>query len=379
MFCVPHKYRFYPTKAQEDYFLKTFGCVRVVYNSALAERKKRWEEDKKSFSYCKTSKFMVDMRHNPETPWLEEAPFTPLQQALRHLDKAYQRFFRKQSGYPKFKKKTERQSAEYTKRGFTFRDGKLKLSKLKTPLNVVLHREMPSEPSTCTVIREADGTWHVVLNCLKDIKPLVGGGAVGIDLGIKDFAVLSTGEKVTNHKHISKRARLLARLQRQAARKKRGSNNRRKANIRVARAYAKVKNARNDFLQKLSTRIIRENQTVCLETLNIKGMVKNRKLSKAILDCGWGMFVNMLKYKARWYGREVIQIDRWSPSTKTCCVCGTTGHKLSLSDREWTCPDCGTHHDRDVNAAKNILAEGLKLAAETAVSVCGENVIPCAA
>lgn len=365
-----YKFRFYPTAAQAEFLGRTFGCVRVVYNRARAAREEAWTVRKERFGFLQTNAMLTRLKKDPEFAWLNEVSSVPLQQALRHLDSAYRNFFRKTARYPRFKTKDGKQSAEFTKSGFSFRDGVLRLAKMAEPLRVVWSRPLPSKPSTVTVTRDPDGRWFVACRVLAERVALTGGATVGIDLGLKDFAILSTGEKIANPRHLAKQQKVLARRQRVLARKRKGSKNRAKARIRVARANAAARNARLDFLHKLSTRMIRENQTICIEDLSIKGMLRSKRMSRSISDAAWGEFGRQLEYKAVWYGRRVIKIDRWFPSTKTCSFCGTTGHVLSLADRDWTCPDCGTHHDRDVNAARNILAAGL------AVSACGGTANP---
>jgi putative transposase len=358
-----YRFRFYPSPDQAGLLARTFGCVRVVYNRARAMREAAWTERKESVGFVQTNAMLTALKKDPAFAWLSEVSSVPLQQALRHLDTAYRNFFRKTARYPQFRRKDGPQSAEFTKSGFSYRDGKLKLAKMVEPLNVVWTRDPASEPTTVTVTREADGRWYVSLRVLHHVETLAGGGEVGIDLGLKDLAVLSTGEKIENPRHLSKRRKRLARLQRRLAKKAKGSKNRAKAKLKVARAHAAVRHARGDFLHKLSTRLVRENQTISLETLSIKGMLRAKLHSRSVSDAGWGELVRMLTYKAAWYGRKLVKIDRFYPSTKTCSECGTTGHALTLADREWTCPDCSAVHDRDVNAARNILAEGLSVAA----------------
>lgn len=366
-------YRFYPTPEQADLLNRTFGCVRVVYNRARAMRESIWIEHNKHVGFIQTNAMLTGLKKDPAFAWLNEVSCVPLQQSLRHLDSAYRNFYRKKARYPRFRTKDGRQSAEFTKSGFHYRDGKLKLAKMAEPLNVIWSRPLPEAPSTVTVIREPDGRWYVACRINRCVELLTGGRQVGIDLGLVHFATLSNGEKIANPRHLAKRQKRLARLQRQMTKKQKGSKNRAKARFKVARAHSAVRHARQDFLHKLSTRLIRENQTVCVEDLSIKGMLRAKLHSRSISDAGWGEFLRMLSYKSVWYGRTLVKIDRWHPSTKTCCECGTTGHKLSLSDREWTCPDCGTTHDRDLNAARNILTAGL------AGLACGGDVRPGAA
>ncbi len=364
-----YRFRVYPTPAQAALLARTFGCVRVVYNRARAAREEAWSARKEWAGFVQTNAMLTAWKKLPELAWLNEVSSVPLQQALRHLDMAYRNFFRKTARYPGFRRKDGSQSAEFTKSAFNWKPGVLKLAKMAEPLAVVWSRPLPSPPSTVTVTREADGRWFVSCRVVVGVDaPAPANEAVGVDLGLTHFATLSTGEKIDNPRHLAQRQKRIARLQRTLARKKRGSSNRRKARLRLARALSRVRDARRDFLHKLSSRLVRENQTVCLETLSVKGMLRAKRHSRSIADAGWGEFVRMVEYKARWYWRKVVRIGRFHPSTKTCGECGTTGHALSLSDREWTCPDCGIRHDRDVNAARNILAAGL------AVSACGEGV-----
>lgn len=372
-FDTVYKYRFYPNSQQAELLKRTFGCARFVYNKGRALRYDSWYSNGQSCGAAETNAMLMAIKTDPEFSWLNDVSCVPLQQALRQLDKAYRAFFRKTSRYPGYRRKEGRQSAEFTRRGFSYRNGKLKLAKMQLPLDVVWSRPLPEAPSSVVVIREPDGRWYIICRINRDMAPLTGGGQVGIDLGLTHFATLSTGEKVANPRHLGKRQKHLAHLQRRLARKQKGSKNRAKAKLKVARTHSAVRAARQDFLHKLSTRLIRENQTVCVEDLSIKGMLRAKLHSRSIADAGWGEFLRMLSYKSAWYGRQMVKIDRWYPSTKTCGACGTTGHRLSLSDRKWTCPDCGTSHDRDVNAAKNILAAGL------AVLACGGDVRPVAA
>jgi putative transposase len=366
-----YRYRCSPTPEQANLLNRTFGCVRVVYNRARAAREAAWVERKVSLGFLQTNALLTALKRDAEFAWLNEVSCVPLQQSLRHLDTAYRNFFQKRARYPGFRRKDGPQSAEFTKSGFNYRDGKLKLAKMAEPLDVIWHRALPSEPTTVTVTREADGNWYVSCRVVVPVETLTGGNdAVGIDLGLADLAILSTGEKIANPRHLAKRAKLLAREQRRLAKKRKGSKNRAKAKLKVGRAHAAVRHARQDHLHKLSTRLVNENQVICVENLSVKGMLKAKRCSKSIADASWAELVRQLTYKSAWYGRELVKIDRFFPSTKTCSECGTTGHVLPLSVREWTCPDCGTDHDRDHNAAKNIRTAGL------AGIACREGVSP---
>ncbi|MGX2997522.1 RNA-guided endonuclease InsQ/TnpB family protein [Streptomyces sp. JNUCC 64] len=368
------KYRFHPTAAQAAELSRTFGCVRKVYNLALAARTEAWARQER-VNYNATSAMLTAWKKTEELAYLGEVSSVPLQQALRHLQTAFTNFFGKRARYPRFKsRKKSRKSAEYTTSAFRFRDGNLTLAKMAEPLDVVWSRPLPegASPSTVTVSQDAAGRWFVSL-LVEDpsVKPLpAAGAAVGIDVGLDHLLTLSTGEKVANPRHERRDRTRLARAQRQLARMAKGDGaNRAKARRRVARVYARIADRRRDHLHKLTTRLVRENQTIVIEDLTVRNMVKNRSLARAISDAAWSEFRSMLEYKARWYGREVIAIDRWFPSSKLCSTCGTLRDKMPLNVRTWTCA-CGTTHDRDVNAAKNILAVGLT------ASVCGAGVRP---
>jgi putative transposase len=297
-----------------------------------------------------------------------------LQQVLRTQQRAFANFFAKRARYPRRKTRSGRQSAEYTRSAFRWRDGRLWLAKIHAPLNMVLSwpdiDPTTVDPSTVTVSRDPDGRWYVSLFCdITDPAPQPAtGSAVGVDVGIKDFAVCSDGQRIANPRLLQRKARNLARYQRMMARKQRGSNNRAKAKAKVARAHRKVRQARADFLHRTSTSLVRRHDTIVIEDLNVAGMIRNRRLAKAIADTGWGEFRRQLEYKRARYARTLIVIDRWYPSSKTCSCCGYLLDELKLSTRRWQCPECGTLHDRDLNAAKNILAAGL------AVTACGADV-----
>jgi putative transposase len=369
------KYRFYPSDAQAAQFLRTFGCVRTVYNLALQARTTAWFTERRRINYVQTSALLTAWKKTEEYAYLAEVSSVPLQQALRHLQGAFTNFFEKRSAYPRFKsRKKSRNSAEYTRSAFVYRDGRLTLAKMREPLDIAWSRSLPEgqAPSTVTVSRDSAGRWFVSMLCEDvSVKALpTSRAAVGIDAGITSLVTLSTGEKVVNPKFEKKDRAKLARAQRELSRKEKGSRNRDKARTRVARVHARIADRRRDFLHKLSTRLVRENQTIVIEDLAVRNMLKNRTLARAISDASWAELRFMLEYKARWYGRELIAVDRWYPSSKTCSACGHLVARLPLSIREWTCAACGAHHDRDENAAKNVLAAGL------AVSACGAGVRP---
>lgn len=369
------RYRFYPTSAQAAELSRTFGCVRKVYNLALAARTEAWARQER-VNYNATSAMLTEWKKTEELAFLKEVSSVPLQQCLRHLQAAFTNFFGKRAKYPRFKsKKKSRRSAEYTTSGFRFRDGRLTLAKMAEPLDIVWSRPLPegASPSTVTVSQDAAGRWFVTLLCEDAaVQPLPAKGtAVGIDVGLDHLLTLSTGEKIANPRHERRDRVRLAKAQRALSRKAPGDGaNRRKARQKVASIHARITDRRRDGLHKLTTRLVRENQTLVIEDLTVRNMVRNRSLARAISDAAWGEFRSLLEYKAAWYGREVVVVDRFFPSSKLCSHCGSLVKKLPLNVRTWTCENCGTAHDRDVNAARNLKAAGL------AVSACGAGVRP---
>ncbi|MBB6349435.1 putative transposase [Nonomuraea muscovyensis] len=357
-----YKYRCHPTSEQADQLARTFGCVRLVYNKALEERTRAYALDGKRVSYVESSAALTQWKKTPELAFLGEVSSVPLQQALRHLQAAFANFFARRARYPTFKsRKNSRASAEYTRSAFRFRDGQLTLAKMDAPLAIVWSRPLPegAEPSTVTVSRDAAGRWFVSILVEEKISPLPPvERSVGVDAGITALATLSTGEKIVNHRHERADRRRLARAQRALARKQKGSNNRAGARLRVAKVYARIADRRRDHLHKVTTRLVRENQVIAVEDLTVRNMVKNRSLARAVSDASWREFRSMLEYKAAWYGRTLVVVDRWFPSSKLCSACGTLRVEMPLNVRAWTC-DCGQVHDRDVNAARNVLAAGL--------------------
>jgi putative transposase len=367
------KYRFYPADAQAAELSRTFGCVRKVYNLALAARSEAWARQER-VNYNATSAMLTAWKKTEELAFLSEVSSVPLQQCLRHLQTAFTSFFAKRAKYPRFKsRKKSRKSAEYTTSGFRFRDGRLTLAKMSVPLDIVWSRPLPQgvSPSTVTASQDSAGRWFVSLLCDDpSVRPLpVGGNTVGIDVGLNHLLTLSTGEKIANPRHERKDRALLARAQRNLAKKAKGSANRAKARRKAARVHTRIADRRRDMLHQLTTRLVRENQTLVIEDLTVRNMVKNYSLARAISDAAWHEFRSLLEYKAAWYGREVVVVDRFLPSSRLCSTCGALQEKMPLHVRTWTC-DCGTVHDRDVNAAKNLLAAG------RAVTACGAGVRP---
>jgi putative transposase len=369
-----YKYRFYPAPEQADLLNRTFGSVRYVYNRALAERSRAWTQDQHRVTFAETCRMLTTWKADPDTAWLYEVSNVALQQGLQHLQNAYVNFWGKRAKYPAFKSRHKsRASATFTTSGFRYRDGQIWLAKMDDPLDIRWSRPLPegSEPSTVTVGRDAAGRWHIsiLVECPVETLPS-SDSTVGIDAGITSLVTLSTGEKIANPKHERRDRTRLAKAQRRLAKKQKGSANRARAKVKVARVYARITDRRTDFLHKLSTRIIRENQTVIIEDLSVRNMVRNHSLARAISDASWSELRRQLEYKADWYGRTVVPVDRWYPSSKTCSACGVIAAKMPLNIREWACAACGVLHDRDVNAAKTIKAAGL------AVLACGDGVRP---
>ncbi|MFC4021316.1 RNA-guided endonuclease InsQ/TnpB family protein [Micromonospora sp. GCM10011542] len=359
-----YKYRCYPSPEQAEQLNRTFGCVRKVYNLALDARTRAWSVDRQSTTYVQTSAWLTEWKRTDELAFLNDVSSVPLQQALRHLQAALAACWDKRSRYPRFKsKRRSRASAEYTRSAFRWRNGQLTLAKMDTPLAIVWSRPLPegAQLSTVTVSRDAAGRWFVSLlvedSTIKTLSPL--DSAVGVDAGITSLVTLSTGEKVTNPRHERADRRKLAKAQRELSRKAKDSRNRAKARLKVARIHARVADRRRDLPHKLSTRLVRDNQTVVIEDLSVRSMLRNHSLARAISNAAWSGLRNMIEYKAAWYGRQVIIVDRWYPSSKTCSTCGQINTSMPLSVRSWTCSGCCTTHDRDINAAKNILAAGL--------------------
>ena len=367
------KYRFYPTSEQETLLRRTMGCARLVYNKALAARTEAWYERQERVGYAETSAMLTQWKKQEDLQFLSEVSCVPVQQGLRHLQTAFTNFFAGRSKYPKFKKKHHGGNAEFTKSAFKWRDGQVYLAKCAEPLAIRWSRNIPegAQPSTITVKLSPSGRWTVSLLVDVQIETLPESpNQIGLDLGITSLIALSKSEKVANPKAFKAKRRKLRKAQKALSRKNKGSNNRHKARLKVAKVHAEISNARNDFIHKLTTRLVRESQMIAVEDLSVKNMVKNHKLALAISDASWGELVRQLEYKCDWYGRTFVKIDRWFPSSKRCGHCGHIVDKLPLNIREWDCPNCSTHHDRDINAAKNILAAGL------AVNVCGATVRP---
>ena len=358
-----YKYKIKPNKSQEELLLKFFGCVRYIYNWGLDKKTSAYKEKGKAINYIQLAKELTSLKQTEEYGWLNECTAEALQQSLRSLDNAFTAFFRKKANYPRFKsKKRTRDSVKFINSvHFDFENWIVKLPKLG---KVVLCENRTFDQSicrqgTCTVSRDRCGTYWCVIT-VDDLQPkptkakLVKDNAVGVDLGIKDYAILSDGTKFNNPKHLEKEQKNLAHLQKVFARKQKDSKNREKMRVKVAKCHRSISNKRNDFLHKLSAYFVNNYDVICREDLNVKGMEQNHHLARAIQGVAWGEFVRQLEYKSEWNGKNVLFIGRFEPSSKLCHKCGYINKDLKLSDREWVCPQCGEHLDRDINAAMNI-------------------------
>lgn len=359
-----YKFRIYPNKTQEQLIIKTFGCARFVYNHFLNRRNELYKVDKANLKYTQCSKELTILKQEKE--WLQEPDKCALQNSLKDLDNAYKNFFTQvKAGFPKFKSKHDRHKSYRTSCNIKFLGNKIQFPKLGKVRIKDSRKNIEGRILNATVSQNPDGKFYVSLCCTDIEKPLLQATCkdVGIDLGLKEFAITSDGEKFENPKYLAKSLQRLKFLQRSLSRKTKGSKNREKTRLKVARLYSRISEQRRDFLQKLSTMLIRGYDKICLENLQVSNMVKNHKLARSISDVSWSEFVRMLKYKSEWYGRKVIQIDTFYPSSQLCSVCGCKNSVLKdLSIRHWECSECGAVHDRDINAAKNILQEGLRIA-----------------
>jgi len=363
----PYRYRIYPNRAQRQYLARVFGCVRYVYNWALDLRINTYNETGEDLHPYKIQKILTKYKKQKGLEWLDAMTVSPLQQAIADNHRAFENYFERRTLYPRFKRKRSRQSARFVRDRFWLEESpygpKLHLAKLPEgpKIKVHWHRPMNEEPSSCTVVQERDGRYYVSFVTKRQMTPLPKTkAAVGIDLGLTDVVVTSDGWKSGNPRLLEKAQKRLRREQKKLSRKKKkGTHNRERQKRRVAKAHAKVKDARKTWIHKLTKRLVKEYDLICIESLAVKNMMQNRCLARGISDVAWGELVRQLEYKADWYGKEVVKIDRFFPSSKTCSCCGHKRAEMPLDVRHWTCKECGAEHDRDINAAKNICRAGL--------------------
>jgi len=364
-----YKYRIYPTEEQQLLLSKHFGSCRFVYNYFLQRKieyyKAHKEDKKKGLTRFDNQKELAEMKQQEQYKWLFEVNSQSLQVALLNLDTAYKTFFRNKKGFPKFKKKRGKQSFNIPQSvKVDIEKSIIRIPKFKDGIKIIFHRQFEGEIRQATISKNNTDKYFVsiLVETSQEIpnkENISDETTIGMDLGIKDFAILSNGEKIENPKYLSKTEKHIKKLNRQMAKKKNGSNNKNKLRKRLAKSYERLQGQRVDFLHKSSNAIIKQFDTIIIEDLAVKNMVRNHKLSKHISDVSWGEFVRQLEYKSEWKGKNIIRIDRFFPSSKTCSVCGYIKKDLKLKDREWTCPECNTKHDRDINASINIKKEGL--------------------
>jgi len=361
-----YKYRLYPTKDQEQLINKHIGSCRWIYNYALEKKTKAYAQDQTKLSRFQIQADLPGLKKAEETQWLKEVNSQSLQAALEHMDNAFVRFFREKKGFPKFKSK------HYSKQSFSvpqntkvdWETQRVSVPKIKG-IKFIVDRKPEGTIKSSTISRTPTGKYFISILVDTGIEipkkcKISEETSIGVDLGIKDFLIASNGEKVSNPKYLRNHMNRLKKLQKQASKKQKGSNNKKKANLRVAKLHEHIHNLRIDFLHKLSSKLVSENQTICLEDLSVENMVSNHKLAQAIVDCSWSKFNEFLEYKALWKGVNIVRIGRFVPSSKTCSNCGWIKSDLTLDIREWECDSCHTKHDRDINAANNILQMGLK-------------------
>jgi len=360
MILKAYKYRIYPTREQKVLLSKHFGCARWVYNYALDKKIKAYQTNKESLSRFDIQKDLPILKSNEETSWLKEVNAQSLQASLENLDKAFTRFFKDKKGFPKFKSKHENRQSFSVPQSATvdFEKNTISIPKFKTPIKCKINREFNGNHKTITICKTPTNKYFasILVEINEDIpqlKPIDENKAIGIDLGIKTFAVLSNGEEIQNPKHLKSALKRLKKQQRRVSKKVKGSNNRKKAVLKLAVLHERVVNKRTDFLHKVTTKLISEHDTLCLETLKVFNMIKNHSLAQALSDISIGRFNEMIDYKARWRGVNILRIGQFEPSSKMC-TCGVVNKDLKLSQRDWTCGSCGASHNRDLLAANNI-------------------------
>lgn len=373
-----YKFRLYPTAEQEQFFAKQFGCVRYVYNYYLDRSIKQYEATKKKDSCFEQINDLVKLKRTEEYSFLKEAIAQSLQMSLQNLDAAYKNFSAKRARLPRFKSKKGKNSFSVPQKA-SIKDGKLYIPKLKSGIPMRLHREIKGKMGSVTISKTPTGKYYASLLTKEEYEPLPKTGkSVGIDMGLKELVTTSEGEVFANGKFTKRYERKLASAQKHLARKQKGSHGFEKQKLKVAKLHEKIANCRRDYLHKCSHSLVKNYDVICIEDLNVKGMLRNRSLAKSISDASWGAFASMLTYKAQWNDKQVVKVDRFFPSSQTCSVCGFRNAKVKdLNVRKWDCPECHTHHDRDVNAAINILKLGTSsLSAGTVDYTDGESVRP---
>ena len=360
-----YKYRLHPNKAQAEFFEKSFGCVRFVYNWALNERIEAYQKDKHRIGWSESCKKLTSYKKRKDVLWLNEVCAQSLQQAIRNVDMAFTKFFREKDKFPKFhSKKNSHQSFQFVQNvSINFEKRKIRLPKIGE-VKFGKNKTFVGRIGTCTISKTQTNKYYISIlvddgNPLPQKSLITESTAVGIDVGIKNFAVLSNGQVYANPKYFEQDEKRLKVLQKRLSRKQKGSNRRERARLAVARQHEKIKNHRENFIHQVTSRIVRENQTVIIEDLNVKGLLKNHNLAKHIASASWSEFFRQLQYKCDWYGKNLIRIGRFEPSSKMC-LCGYINKNLTLNDREWDCPQCGRHNDRDLLAAMNIKRFGLQ-------------------
>jgi putative transposase len=355
-----YKYRIYPTEEQKKFLSQQFGSVRWIYNHFLAKRKDDYLNNKKTLNYHDDAKALTELKSQDGYEWLYNINSQTLQSALRNLDSAYLRFFKKQARFPNFHKKSNRQSIKIPQH-FKVVSNYLHIPKLKTTIKIKLHQKLPENKECLFISRNPSGEYYAVFLCEVEVQELPKNNiSIGIDLGLKDLVITSEGAVFQNHKFYRASEKQLKFQQIKLSRKKKGSKNRNKQRIKIAKLYQKVSNKRSDELHKITHQLVSENQVIIAESLSVKNMIKNHKLAKNIQDASWGELIRQIEYKSKWYGRTFHQIDKFFPSSKTCNSCQFVIDVLPLNIREWDCPKCNRHHDRDLNAALNIKDKGLK-------------------
>jgi len=357
------KFRLLPTKEQEILLAKHFGCSRFIYNHFLSEKQKHYLENKETLKFNACQNMLIKQKKEEGFDWLKEVNSQCLVATLVNLETAYTNFFKKKSEFPKFKFKKNKNSFQIPQHVSLKEHNVVQVPKFKEGIKFIKHRELKGIIKSATVSKNPTGKYYISILCVieKPIQHKKTGKSIGIDLGLKDFIITSDGQRYCNPKFIRKYETRLAKKQRILSRKEKGSKGRDKARLSVAKVHEKITNSRSDMQHKISSKLVRDYDLIAIEDLNVKGMVKNHKLAKAISDVAWSSFVTKLKYKAQWNDKEVIVIDRFYPSSKTCNCCDNVKESLSLDERTWTCSKCNTTHDRDVNASKNILRRALAI------------------